>query len=400
MQPPGNGAQAPAPGSLPELKTQQDLAGLSENQPVRFEGRTTTLKALREGSTQQILRSGSAGMTQASWGGALRGQALNTAGASATGQLAAANAALRKSLEGTGAGTGAGNIAATLLRPNGSSLSIQQCNGVDYAIRSTGNAAALTGPQLINLKQSHIGPGGAVVLNGMCFGTSPGRVRLIGNFQGGQLMLSTPVWRHDVVYAEIPQLSGVASHQVVVQLLDARGVVSNEMPGSWDAPTQVLEVDSARVWELTHCDNNQPPFDALCRSGAQLIQSLDTKPMFGFFLIQPKLWLAESLPATAIGAFHRRVDLDRQIEPFQGRDVYRLRAPAGCVAQKTFWSAPNNAPATGFTATHVDERTVAVDWHADFCMAYGWTLDHDWSCVGTYMSNKTVLSCPAGTSLP
>lgn len=395
-QPPGQGAHTLAPGALPELKTPQDLANLSDNQPVRFEGRTTTLKALRESSAMQVLRNGSPGATQATWTRTARDQTLNTAGGSPASQLAAANAALRRSVEGAGAG----NVPGALLRPSGSAISTQHCNGVDYTFRTQRNAAPLTGPQLLNLKQSHIGPGGAVVLNGVCFGATPGRVRLIGNFPGGQLMLSTPVWRHDVVYAEIPQLNGVASHQVVVQLLDARGVLSNEMPGTWDAPPQILEVDSARVWEIVQCDDNKPPFDALCRSGAQLIQSFDTKPLFGLLFTQPRQWLDESLPATAIGALHRRVDLDNPVEPFQGRDVYRLRAPAGCVAEKTTWSPPNNAPATGFTATHLDDRTVAVDWRADYCIKYGWALDHDWSCVGSYMSRKTVISCPAGTALP
>ncbi|MDI4631430.1 hypothetical protein J7U46_00040 [Pelomonas sp. V22] len=395
-QPPGNGAHTLAQGSLPELKTPRDLTNLTDSQPVRFEGRNTTIKALRESSTMQVLRGGSPAMTQATWTRTVHGQGMNTLGTSPAGQWAAANAALRQSVEGAGPG----NMASTLLRPSGGAISIQHCNGVDYTTRTTRGATSLTGPQLLNLKQSHIGPGGAVVLNGLCFGATPGRVRLIGNFPGGQLLLSTPVWRHDVVYAEIPQLNGVASHQVVVQLLDARGVLSNELPGTWEAPPQILEVDSARVWEIVQCDSNQAPFDAVCRSGAQLLQSLDAKPLFGIFLAQHTQWLAESLPATAIGALHRRVDLDKPVEPFQGRDVYRLRAPAGCVAEKTFWSPPNNAPATGITATHLDERTVAVDWRADFCVKYGWALDHDWSCVGSYMSRKTVISCPAGTALP
>jgi hypothetical protein len=393
-QPPGQGAHSLAQGSPRELKTPADLVNLNDTQPVRFEGRTTTLKALREASTTQVLRQGSAGITQATWSHSVRGQPLTGMSPSPTGALAAANSALRRSVEG------AGPVADTLLRPSGGAITTQRCNGVDYTFRAQPNAAPLTGPQLLNLKQSHIGPGGAVVLNGLCFGATPGRVRLIGNFPGGQLMLSTPVWRHDVVYAEIPPLNGVASHPVVVQLLDARGVISNEMPGTWDAPPQVLEVDSARVWEITQCDVNRPPFDAVCRSGAQLIQSFETQPLFQMLLDQPKRWLAESLPASAIGALHRRVDLDKPVEPFQGRDVYRLRAPAGCVAEKTFWSAPDNAPATGFTATHLDERTVAVDWRADYCVKYGWALDHDWSCVGSYMSRKTVISCPAGTALP
>lgn len=393
-QPPGQGAHSLAQGSPRELKAPADLANLSDTQPVRFEGRTTTLKALREASTTQVLRNGGTGITQATWSHTMRGQPLTGVSPSPTGALEAANSALRKSIEGKG------DVAGTLLRPSGGAITTQHCNGVDYTFRPQPNATPLTGPQLLNLKQSHIGPGGAVVLNGLCFGATPGRVRLIGNFPGGQLMLSTPVWRHDVVYAEIPPLNGVASHPVVVQLLDARGVLSDELPGTWDAPRQVLEVDSARVWEITQCDVNRPPFDALCRSGAQLIQSFDTKPLFGLLLGQPRLWLNESLPATAIGGLHRRVDLDQPVEPFQGRDVYRLRAPEGCAAEKTFWSAPDNAPATGFTATHLDERTVAVDWRADYCVKYGWALDHDWSCVGSYMSRKTVISCPAGTALP
>lgn len=393
---PSVGAHTLAPTQAPELKTPQDLAGLRDTQPVRYEGRTTTIKALRESSPPQVLSRGSAGVTQAQWTRTVRGQALNIAGGSPAGQLAAANAALRQAVERSAVG----GAASDLLRPSSGAPSVQRCNGVDYVQRSAANAPPLAGPRVLNLKQSHIGPGGAVVLNGLCFGASPGRVRLIGNFPGGQLLLSTPVWRHDVVYAEIPQVNGVASHNVVVQLLDARGVLANEMPGLWDTPAQSFEVDSARVWEVAQCGNNQPPFDALCRSGAPLNPSVDAKTLSALLLLEPSRWLDEALPATAIGALHRRIDVDRPVEPFQGRDVYRLKAPAGCVAEKTFWSPTLNAAATGFTATHLDERTVAVDWRADFCVKYGWALDHDWSCIGNYMSRKTVISCPAGTTLP
>lgn len=377
-------------GAARELKLPQDLAGLSETDPVRFEGRTTTLKALREGSSTQVLRSGSAGAAQATWGGSVRGQPA----AATTMDLPNANAALRRSVESTGA------VARDLLRESGGAPTLQRCNGVDYIVRGA-DKAPLTGPRVANLRQSHIGPGGAVVLNGVCFGAAPGRVRLIGNFPGGQLMLSTPVWRHDVVYAEIPAVTGVASHAVVVQLLDARGTLSNEMPSAWEGPPppppamQSMEVDSARVWDVDQCDLSAPA-DGLCQAGRRVERFAPGNAMA---LFGGKLWLASLSPA-ALGALHQRVDLDFPVQAFQGRDVYRLRAPAGCVVEKTSWSSGEQGPPSTFTASHPDARTAVVDWRADYCVKTGWALDFDWSCMSTYASRKTVLSCPAGTVLP
>jgi hypothetical protein len=159
-----------------------------------------------------------------------------------------------------------------------------------------------------------------------------------------------------------------------------------------------MEVDSARVWELVQCDLRAPA-EGVCQSGAQRLDRFDNQTIIGLMLDAARTW-QEGLPPTALGALHRRIDLNGPVEPFQGRDVYRLRAPADCVAEKTFWSQSANAPATGFTATHLDSRTVAVDWRADFCIQYGWALDHDWACTGNYTSRKTVIACPVGTVLP
>ncbi len=376
-------------GAARELKAPQDLIGLSETDPVRFEGRTTTLKALREGSTTQVLRGGSAGAAQATGSTAVRDRQGN----SAPTDLPNENAALRRSIEA------GGSVARYLLRKSSGAPAFQRCNGVDYTARGA-DKVPLTGPRVANLRQSHIGPGGAVVLNGLCFGAASGRVRLIGNFPGGQLMLSTPVWRHDVVYAEIPAVTGVASHAVVVQLLDARGVLSNEMPGAWEgqpppAPAmQSMEVDSARVWDVDQCEFSAPA-DGMCQAGRRVehFGPGDTAALFG-----GKLWLASLAPA-ALGALHQRVDLNYPAQAFQGRDVYRLRAPAGCVVEKTFWSSGDHGPPSTFTATHPDARTAVVEWRADYCVKAGWALDFDWSCMSTYASRKTVLSCPAGTVL-
>ncbi|MEK8033872.1 hypothetical protein AACH06_23860 [Ideonella sp. DXS29W] len=376
------------------LSAPQGLTGPGAADAVRLEDRATPLKTAPEGVTTQVLRSGSAGPAQAVWAGLARSQPQPIPALALPLASNDANATLRRSIENSG------SVAKDLLRESRGPTVIQRCNGVDYAVRGA-DRSALTGPRVANLRQSHIGPGGAVVLNGQCFGAAPGRVRLIGNFPGGQLMLTTPVWRHDVVYAEIPAATGVASHPVVVQLLDAHGTLSNEMPGTWEAPPppapamQSIEVDSAKVWDVEQCDLSAPA-DGLCQ-GSRRIEHFGPGDAMGLF--GGRLWLS-SLPASALGALHQRVDLDQAVSAFQGRDVYRLRAPSGCTVEKTFWSSGDHGPPSTFKATHPDARTAVVDWRADYCVKTGRALDFDWSCMSTYSSRKTVLSCPAGTVLP
>jgi hypothetical protein len=322
--------------------------------------------------------------------------------------LSAANAALRReasaqALQGT---PPPATPPALSLRPGavGGSLAAGQttghvsCNGVDYPVGHN-SATVLTGPSVASLKQTRLGPGGALLLQGRCFGKLPGQVRLLGDFPGGALVLTPVVWQHDTVFVEIPAEASTRSQEVAVLLVDAQGKPGNERRAAWEAPAvklQRMEVDSARVWEVSQCQT--PGISGGQCNAANQVKNYGWMKEGGL-LDRP--WLPQP---GELSAHHLLYNHEQAVAPFRGRDVYTLRAPPGCSVEKTYGGQVAGASLeesriSSATVSHPDGRHMVVDWTANYCIEVGWALDHDWQCEAFFQSRKTVLSCPEGTSL-
>ena len=272
------------------------------------------------------------------------------------------------------------------------------CNGVDYAVSPHSNVV-LDRPSVASLKQSHLTPGGALLLQGRCFGKTPGQVRLMGGFAGGALVLTPSIWQHDTVFVDIPPTAQSQSADVVVQLVDAQGRPGNEQRVAWEAPAQKMqrmEVDSAQVWEVAQCQ-----FPGV--SGGQC-NGVNRVKNYGWMReggLLDRPWVPQP---GELSAHHLLYNHDKAVAPFRGRDTYTLRAPAGCTVEKTYGGQVGNAtledtPLSSAGVSHPDGRSMVVDWTANYCLEVGWALDHDWQCEAVFVSRKTVLNCPAGTSL-
>lgn len=272
------------------------------------------------------------------------------------------------------------------------------CNGVDYAV-SANSGAVLDRPSVASLKQSRVAPGGALLLQGRCFGKTPGQVRLRGGFPGGALVLTPSIWQHDTVFVDIPPTAQAQGTDVVVQLVDAQGKPGNEQRVAWEeaAPKmQRMEVDSAKVWEVVQCQ-----FPGV--SGGQC-HGVNHVKNYGWMReggLMDRPWVTQ---IGELSAHHMLYNHDQPVAPFRGRDSYTLRAPAGCVVDKTYGgqvggAALEQAPVSSVTVSHPDGRSMVVDWTANYCLEVGWALDHDWQCEAVFISKKTVLNCPVGTSL-
>jgi hypothetical protein len=99
--------------------------------------------------------------------------------------------------------------------------------------------------------QGRVTPGARFAINGMCFGSEPGYIEIIGQFAGGSLRPPFHEWREHAIVVEMPDLSGVADHTIAVSVrragdrrqstaLKAHFVArreSVEVPIEWWTPT-------------------------------------------------------------------------------------------------------------------------------------------------------------------
>ncbi|MDI4631426.1 hypothetical protein J7U46_00020 [Pelomonas sp. V22] len=322
--------------------------------------------------------------------------------------LAAANEALRREASSlaqkttppttppSGLGVRPGALSGT--SPLGALTGHITCNGVDYPV-GRNSSAVLDRPSVASLKQSRVAPGGALLLQGRCFGKAPGQVRLVGGFPGGALVLTPSIWQHDTVFVDIPSTAQSQSPDVLVQLIDAQGRQGTQQRVAWEAPAQKMqrmEVDSAKVWEVAQCQ-----FPGI--SGGQC-NGVNRVKNYGWMReggLLDRPWVPQP---GELSAHHLLYNHDKPVAPFRGRDTYTLRAPAGCTVDRTYGgqvsgAALEEAPISSAIVSHPDGRSMVVDWTANYCLEVGWALDHDWQCEAVFASRKTVLNCPAGTSL-
>jgi hypothetical protein len=99
--------------------------------------------------------------------------------------------------------------------------------------------------------QGRVTPGARFAINGMCFGSEPGYIEIIGQFAGGSLRPPFHEWRDHAIVVEMPDLRGIADHTIAVSVrragdrrqstaLKAHFVArreSVEVPIEWWTPT-------------------------------------------------------------------------------------------------------------------------------------------------------------------
>jgi hypothetical protein len=121
----------------------------------------------------------------------------------------------------------------------------------------TAAEASLKFPAITSVWQGNVGPGDVVVVGGLNFGDTPGKLVLKGNAPGyplGEVALDTPVWKDSVVGGIVPDsISGVVDQPATLRLSRADNSSTAEWALNFYATRELRYVDAADMatdcWE-------------------------------------------------------------------------------------------------------------------------------------------------------
>jgi hypothetical protein len=109
-------------------------------------------------------------------------------------------------------------------------------------------------PYIAEMKGS-LTPGGMITFEGTCLGTTPGEVRIYGDFANGFVRLQVQMWADGGVAATVPaDLTGVLDQSARLEVIRADQQVSNDRKAAFVATRATLQVPATLVQLVTCTD--------------------------------------------------------------------------------------------------------------------------------------------------
>lgn len=157
-------------------------------------------------------------------------------------------------------------------------------------------------------------PGEELLLNGTCFGTAAGELRLVGNFPGGHLKLTILQWLDHAVSARVPPVTGAKDQISFLRLVTHDLKLSNARAMPFEATREVKQLKESDM-QIT-CSGTD--FD-YCKAPWPGLSLMGGKPM----------------PGATFGASHHVNDGD---ETNMGADIARVSLKNGWKIAGWGWS--------------------------------------------------------------
>jgi hypothetical protein len=105
-----------------------------------------------------------------------------------------------------------------------------------------------THPIEISRVRGTVTPNGRFTIDGICFGDQTGEVQVIGQFPGGNMLLSFESWSDVEIRAFVPQVSGATDHAIALTVIRHPDNVRSAAAQAKFVATRAMVTVPARYW--------------------------------------------------------------------------------------------------------------------------------------------------------